>query len=130
MKRKGQSAIEFVIIVSAVLFFFIVFLFSVQGNLSDKFYERRNLAVQEIALSVQDELNLASESSEGYHRSFTLPLTAMNKAYEISFVEDFVFVKTLDGAHALAFPIVNVTGQPVVGTNTVRKANGQVFLNS
>ena len=70
--KKSQSSIEFVIIVGAVLLAFITFLGILQKNLGEKNSERANLKFQELAESVQNELNIASKSTDGYQRTFTI----------------------------------------------------------
>jgi hypothetical protein len=128
--KKAQSAIEFVVLVGAVLFFFIAFLFSVQFNISDRTKENLNLAIQEIALSVQDEINLAVESSDGYFREFEIPEKAINLDYEVNIIENVVYVRTNDGKYAISFPVSNVSGDVQKGTNSIRRENGIIYLNS
>jgi len=67
MNKKAQSAIEFVILVGVVVFFFLTFLFVIEGNIIDQVKDNKNLVTKEIALTVQNEINLASESSDGYY---------------------------------------------------------------
>lgn len=130
LERRAQSAVEFMILIGAALFFFLGFLFSVNLNSADKRAEQRNLIVKEIALTVQNEINLASESVDGYYRKFELPSNIAGLDYDINIIEDFVYVNTTNGKYALAFPIVNVSGNLQKGENSIRKSNGEVFLNS
>ncbi|MCH7568389.1 MAG: hypothetical protein IIA87_03125 [Nanoarchaeota archaeon] len=127
--RKAQSAIEFVILVGAVFFFFIIFLFAIQSNISDKIRENLNLAVQEIALTVQDEINLASESSDGYYRKFNIPEKVINLDYEINVTEGLVYVRTSNGKYAIVLPVADVSGEIQKGDNVIRKESGAVSLN-
>jgi hypothetical protein len=129
MRKRGQSAIEFVILVGAVIFFFLTFLYAIQNNISDKVGENKDLIVQDIARTVQDELNLALESSEGYSRMFTIPQQVVNVNYDISLVDGAVYVVTEDGKHAIALPIVEVTGTINPGDNFIIKELGVVYLN-
>lgn len=130
MSRKGQSAIEFMILIGAVFLFFIIFLVSLQINIADKAEEKRDIALKEVALTVQDEISLASESSDGYSRKFVLPNTALNSEYTVQIIGNMVYAKTLDEKHALAFSVLNVTGQLQIGLNYIKKENGKVYLNS
>ena len=132
MKRKNklaQSAIEFLILVGAVLFFIIIFIYAVQSNITGKVVEEINIAIKEIAFTLQDEINLAAESVDGYYREFKLPEKALNKDYEISIIDGFVHVKTFDEKYALSLPIQDVVGQPKVGLNAIKKENGTIYLN-
>ena len=128
--EKGQSAIEFFILVGVVIFFLVVFLFLIQSNIADSIRGRRVIAVKEIAVSVQDEIALASASSEGYTRHFTLPQNVDGIDYEVKLVLGLAYVRTLDEKYALALPVLNVTGQPLRGDNVIKKVNGAVYLNS
>ncbi len=129
--KRSQSAMEFVILVGFVLFFFAAFYLAIQGNISDRTREKTNLAVKEIALTVQDEFNLASESTDGYFREFKLPVTANGKEYNIQINEDIVFVVTQDGKNSISLPVAKVTiaNQIQRGANTLKKENGEVILN-
>lgn len=127
--KSAQGAIEFLILIGGVLFFFVVFLFIIQQDTGEKLKERRNLALKEIASIVKDEIAFAFESTEGYSRNFELPNNLDGINYEVSIINEFVYAKTTEGEHALALPVLNVTGQPVIGTNSIRKINGTVYLN-
>ena len=128
-KKKAQSTAEFLILIGGVVFFFLVFLLAVQVNITDKTRENKNLVLQDIARSVQDEINLATDSSDGYYRNFTVPDKLINSDYQINVQEDFVYVRTTDNKYAIALPVANVTGDVQKGSNIIRKKNGKVFLN-
>lgn len=126
---KGQSAIEFFVLVIAVLFVFTSLFIAVQYNVSDKTKERANLEVKEIAFTVRDEINLAFSTTDGYERRFTIPQRAANQPYDITIIGGFVYIKTDDERFAIALPVLNVTGDVRVGENLIRKQNGIVYLN-
>jgi hypothetical protein len=128
-KIKGQSAIEFVIIVTAVLFLFVGFLYFVYGKISESKYESISAQVNEVALTVQDEINLASNSPDGYFRTFFIPLNIAGNDYQINILENSVYVRTDDGRHAVALPVSYVVGDVYQGTNSLYKLNDTVFLN-
>jgi len=71
--KLSQSAIEFLILTGFLLFSFTIFFGVIQGNMSDKLKERQDLAVKSVAITVQDEINLASQSMDGYYRQFKIP---------------------------------------------------------
>lgn len=128
---KSQTAIEFVILIAFVLFFFVTFSLVIQGNMSDKLREKKNLAIKEIALTVQDEINLALESTDGYSRQFKIPENLNGQEYEISINEGMVYIITVDKKYAMALPVGNViVVNPIQkGLNTIKKENGKVYLN-
>ena len=130
VKRKAQSSIEFVIILIAVLFFFLSMLFVLQQNLAQKNFEKRDLIIKDLASNVRDEINLASTSSDGYSRNFKLPQDILGLDYSIHIINDLVYLNTSDGRHAVSFPIVNISGSVIKGVNRISKNNGQIYMNS
>lgn len=127
---KGQSSIEFMILIGAVLFFFLGFLYIIQISIADKVIEQKRVAVLQVASTVQEEINLAVTSSDGYSRTFILPQEIYGTDYSILLVSGSVYVNTSDGKHALALPVANVTGNVQRGDNLIRNVHGEVFLNS
>lgn len=127
--RHAQSAIELVILIGAVLFFFTVFFLLIQENMADKLKQKRNLIAMETALQVKNEIAIASETSDGYYREFDIPKKIGSQEYDISLTEDLVYIKTHDEKIALALPVMKATGQPLKGTNTIQKQEGVVYLN-
>jgi len=131
MKKRAQSAVEFIVLVGFVIFFVVAFLLVVQGNISGRVVESRNLVVKDIAFTVVDEVNLAANSVDGYYRNFTLPEKIINEDYNITVVDGFVYVATLDGRYTITLPVgENVVGDVVKRENTIRRAAGVVYLNS
>jgi hypothetical protein len=126
--KKAQSAIEFLIIVGAMLFFFVSVLGVFQQNLEIKSKEKRNLEIQETALTIQNEIAVASKSIDGYERELRVPTTIANLEYDISINGNLIYLNTTNGRHAMALPIQNVTGQIQKGTNIIRKEDGLVYI--
>ena len=127
---KAQSAIEFMIITGAMLLFFVSMLLVFQQNLSLKAKEKRQFEVQEIVLKVQNEINLAAASTDGYYRNFTIPEKIINVDYSISTDEGAVYIITDDGKHAMALPIPSVAGNGIrKGSNIIQKQNSIIYLN-
>ena len=129
MNKKLQASIEFVIMLGFVLLFFSVFLLIIQGNMESKLSEKKSLIIKELALEVQDEINLALEARDGYKREFEIPDKIVNLDYDITLTEEMVYLNTTDGKNALALPIPKVTGNIQKGLNTVRKDNGEILIN-
>ena len=98
--------------------------------MKDGTYQQENILVKEIALIVQNEINLALQSGEGYSREFELPQKAGNLEYEINIDFGVVYVKTINGRHALTIPIADVVGDINITTNTIEKINGVIYLNA
>ncbi|MCU0642178.1 MAG: hypothetical protein MUF61_01180 [archaeon] len=126
---RGQSAVEFMILVGAVLVFMVAFFGALEANRADKLRESRENFLNDVALSVRDEVNLAYSASDGYEREFIVPNKAFGLEFNITFVGTSVYLRTIDGKYALAQPINNVTGEIKTGSNIIRKNNGLVYLN-
>ena len=129
MKNSAQTAIEFIVTVGLALSVFTIFFLAIQENNSDKMQDNKNLLVKLTAQTVQEEINLASGSSDGYSRNFELPEKISNWDYDVVITGNLVYVRTWDGKSAIALPIINVSGNVLKGENTIQKQNGQVYLN-
>ncbi len=126
--KKSQSAIEFAVIFGFILFFFIAFFAVIQLNQSEKNKEKEKLIIQNVALDVQDEINLAAQSSDGYYREFNVPLNIFGREYNITLIDGMVYVNTSD--FGVSYNIFEVNGTLTKGTNRIRKENGAVYLNT
>ena len=111
------------------LFFFTLFFIAINESQSDEIKQKQTIYVQEIAFAIQDEINLAQEAREGYYREFKIPEKINGKDYNISIIEELVYVKTKDEKHAIALPIPPVNGQAIPGNNIIKKMNKLIYLN-
>ena len=128
--KRSQSAIEFLILIGVIAFFFTIFFAALNENIGDKTRERKTIAIENIAVSVQDEINLASKSSDGYSRQFNVPNDFNGEDYSINLTDGMVYVKSSDNKYAIALPIPNITGNVGKGNNLIKKQGGVIYLNS
>ena len=128
--HKAQTGIEFFILVIATAIIFSLLLGVLQVTLSEKTREKNDLRFKETALTIQNEINLAADASDGYKREFYIPQEVIGRAYEISIIDSFLYLRTLDEQHSIALEVPYVVGNITKGTNIIRKVDGQVFLNS
>ena len=129
MNKKAQSAIEFIILIGALLFFLTLFSAVIQQSISKKAIAQRNLVAQDIALTVQNEIDLAATSSDGYLRMFSIPTKIINVDYEINVTQGIVYLRTEDGNIELALAVQETVGNVQKGENTIKKIDGVVYLN-
>ena len=128
--KRGQSAMEFIILIGFLLVAFVVFMLVIQENMKDRTDKRQNTQIIEIALSVKNEVDLAYQSSDGYVREFELEKNPYGGGYEVRIEDNLVFVNSVDGKHAISLAVPNVTGDVnKEGINIIKKENGQVILN-
>ena len=124
---KAQGAVEFVVLFGAVMFFFIMFFSIVQMNISDKNKEKEQIIVQNVALNVQDEISLASGSTDGYSRSFSIPQEILGENYDITVANGYVNVSLKK--FVVFYKVAEVQGSIQKGNNFIKKENGAVYLN-
>ena len=124
---RGQSAVEFMIVFGAMLFFFTIFFIVIQESIYENSREERNILANDIALSVKEEILLAHESSEGYMRSFHVPLNIYGLDYGINLSEGHVYLYS--EKIGISYIVSDVSGNIVKGNNTIRKEGGTIYLN-
>ncbi len=129
MHRHAQSSLEFVILVAAMVFFFLMILAAVSEQHGIRAEKERAFLVKDTAIGVQHELVLASGAQDGYERTFTVPPTLLNHPYNLTLVDDFVYIALANGRESLALSVPKVNGTLIIGANTIRKIDGRVFVN-
>ena len=127
--KKSQSAIEFVILCGVIVFFLTIFLLAIGEAKGEKVKEEKRIHVQNLAYEIENEIELAAVSSEGYTRQFKIPEDIAGMVYEATITENVVYIKTIDGKYAIALPIPNVTGQINIGENIIKKENNLILIN-
>lgn len=127
--KKAQASVEFVMIVSTLFFFMSLFFLTIQENLVEETKKKENLLLKEIALIVQDEINLALESRDGYERNFEIPKKSGNLDYKINVSGGVIYIRTEDEKYALALQVANVSGEINITSNNIKKIDGKIHLN-
>ena len=129
LSHRAQVGMEFMIIIGAVMFFTSLLLLIIQQDTSKESYKKENILLKNIALTVQNEVNLAMESGDGYVREFNLPKKAGNLDYEITIDNKMIYIKTIPFRHALAVPSPEIVGNINKTYNIIKKISGVVYLN-
>ncbi len=127
--KRAQSSVEFAVLVGFILLFMIIFLFVLNKEMSYNVLQRRDMIISNILTLVQDEINLALKSRDGYLREFQIPYKIDNLNYNINIIEGSVYVITENRKNSGLLPVAPVTGQPIKGANIIKKQNGVVYLN-
>ena len=128
--KKAQSSIELIVLVTAALIFLLALTSIFYQKVSQKTLEKRDFLIQELALTAQNELNIAAQAADGYYREFEIPQKIQNIDYNISLTGGTIYIVTADGKHAMALPAQNASGDFVKGANKIRKQNATVYLNN
>jgi|SRR3989344_2249308 len=130
IKNKAQTSMELIMVISAVMFFFLAFLLMVQNNTAEKSKIQRNLALKEEVTNLKEEIYLAHNSLNGYRRNFYIKENLLNGVeYSISINDGMIYAITEDERNSYSISALNVTGQAKKGNNVILKTNNQVFLN-
>ena len=88
---------------------------------------KENLIIKNLALDIQEEIELATKSSDGYSRNFQVPNLILGKSYDVEIIDNNIQIKT--ERNALSLKIENVIGEITKGNNLIKKQNGKVYLN-
>jgi len=127
LKLKGQSAMEFLVLISILIIVFIAFYAIVFQRIQDTNNKKDVLLGEDMASKVQREILLAAKVSDGYSREFTLPDTIEGMDYNILISGKELTVKTPNTE--IVKPIPVVIGNIAKGLNIINKTDGIIYLN-
>jgi hypothetical protein len=123
---KAQISMQFLMVVTIVFLFFIVFVSGFADRYRDIKMEKERLAAKDLALKVHDEIALAHNMEDGYTRTFTLPDRIEGANYTIGITGNYVAVTSEHAEYSLA--VAPVTGDVQIGNNTISMTGGTVCL--
>jgi len=124
---RGQIVLEFIMFTVLALFLVLV-LIALALRISSSIASDQGVSeVTDLARSVQEELILASQVSEGYHRSFVLPTRLQRGEYSITNSEELLTLSYDSATVSLAIPLVNGTLQK--GANVIIHENETIYIN-
>jgi hypothetical protein len=124
---RGQTAFEFLLLVSAAFLILIVFAASTRQQTFESQTAKEYALVKDLGFSLQSEVNRASLLENGYRRTFKLDNTLEGYEYNTSIRNNTLIVTTRDYEFSVAvYPVI---GNFTNGTNTIRRTNGTVYLN-
>src|SRR3989338_8502223 len=106
--KKSQTAIEFLILFAAALLFFALFFAIINERISEKNKEKEMILIKNLALSIQDEINLAARATNGYQREFSVAEKISSKDYYINITDDRIYIKT--DKNAISYPVEKIEG--------------------
>lgn len=146
-KTKSQISLEFILLISFMLFFFIVFFGVVQYRMAEAMHDKETELLATAAEYVKNEINLAYTAEDGYIRSFVIPENIAGKKYSFEFFKNAKASDTgfdvFDGfglkfenqdisvfaGTAFLSAAINTKPNIIFGENTIQKINGRVILN-
>jgi hypothetical protein len=91
--KKGQFALEFVILVSFTIFFTAIFLVVIQKSYAQSQFIKEEEEIGQIMRIISTEVALADTAPVGYERRFYLPTEIYGEIYNVSSTDgwDVVF---------------------------------------
>jgi len=127
MTLRGQVSFEFIVVLFVVIIITVAFGVIAGDRLTDLRSQQTTVQLQNVAVTVKNEIEIAHSVEPGYLRTFSLPDYLGNKNYTIGIQNNFVTVSIGNNQLSLAVQPVNGTIQK--GLNTIRKFEGSVVLN-
>ncbi|MCF7798580.1 hypothetical protein K9M74_01620 [Candidatus Woesearchaeota archaeon] len=126
--KKGQSALEFVLLVSFMLLVFFVFFIVIQGKLSDIISTRDYQYLEEANNAIFTEFEIAWGVHADYFRTFTIP-TISDKLYLIEMGDPYELTTKYGTKEYVNFLSEPVKGSLHQGENDLYKLDGNILLS-
>ena len=129
-KRKGQFALEFIVLMAVMFLIFV----GISASVTNRYLETKELERKALAQAVGDrafdEIIMASTVVDGFQRSFTLPYRIHGSPYNITIIDNReLVVYYIDQEYVLFLPD-NVNGSIIAGRNSIAKHGNVVYINS
>lgn len=131
MKRNAQVGIEFILLTIFSLFLLLVLLTSLSSVLTTKTKQKAYFEVNDIAISIQQEILLASELHDGYTREFYVPKTVRGLDFSLSLgnASSGNHLKAAFENQETYYLLPPIIGSINKGDNVLRKEDGLLYLN-
>ncbi len=131
-RTRGQVAIELFALISALVIIFLV-ITVIERDRNDMIYRQRvEMDGKRVAEVVSTEINTAVIVGRGYSHRFSIPeFLAGNTGYSVSVnsTHQFVELSWVGGYYLMPIITSNVTGNPLIGWNSVSNENGKIIIS-
>jgi hypothetical protein len=126
---KAQIAFEFIAYIALATIVTVSFLvltisystFVVQGQQEE--------ALEDLALSIQQELLVASQTSPGFHRIINIPSRLTRGDYSLANDQQSITLNSSDG-QAIILDTPPLNGTLLKGENLIRHINGTIYITN
>jgi len=125
--KRGQSAIELMIIIGVVLTFFTIFISVIYSSQAEKTQQQEKRELLNIALDIREEIEAASETLDGYKREFVVPRKVMGHNYTIEKIGNDIQMKSEE--NALVITARDFEGEIKKGVNVIERKDGKIYIN-
>jgi len=123
---KSQVSMQFLVMLSIVFVFFVIFVAGFAERYRDIRAEKERTAIKDLVLKVHDEIAIAHNLGDGYARNFTLPPRVEGVNYTVSLSNSFVTAVSENAEYSTA--VAPVSGTLRKGSNRITKSFGVVCL--
>ena len=130
--KHGQSAVEFVLLLSFMIMIFLIFFVVIDKKISNVAKDNDKMYLMEINEIVLSEIKLAERLTADFHHKFELPKNIYGKDYTLTISTDGHELKTTYNG----MEYVNFFGMEVLGPikkgdqNIIHKLDGKVKIGN
>ena len=125
--KKGQIAMEFMIMFGFAAFLLILFLSITLSRTIDFNAQRQSSLIKDLVFGTQKEINLAFESRDGYYHELKLPETLLGIDYSITISDNLLIINSTKEQIDVIVP--KPQGNIKKGLNIIKKEGGIVYIN-
>jgi len=118
---------EFIMLIILAFMIMVVFTVISRDRMVDLRKQEEYTALKDVSFSVQSELVIATNVEDGYRRVFATPETLDGINYTLEVVEEYLIARSANHEYTVKVPAFQ--GSVAKGNNTVRKEEGEVYLN-
>jgi pectate lyase len=87
MGKRGQSSIEFTVLISFMFFVFVVFFFVVGSRFTQIRTDNDRLMLEDFGDYLKSEISMAAGAADGYSRVFSVPASLNGRKYRVDINE-------------------------------------------
>ena len=128
---KSQSSAELVIMVCLLSLIFSIFVANIMYKNTNLKAQKVNQHARYISDLVSSELNNVYIQGNGYSRNFTLPANIREYNYNISIIDNMVYVFVTNNNTYIRKTIPeNISGGFKKGLNCLSNKNGVIYVNN
>src|SRR3989344_5541431 len=120
-EKKAQVSVEFMSIIGAVLFVFIVIIIIVFQQRVEVDEQKELLLVDDLAKSIQKEVLIAAAVNNGYSRQFSIPASV--DRYNFTLINSDKELVITTGNYDISKKIPKIYGNFTKGLNTIQKVD-------
>ncbi|MGM5482418.1 MAG: hypothetical protein ACQESF_03055 [Nanobdellota archaeon] len=127
-KKSGQIANEFMILITIVAFFSIIFLGVLHNYSSEISKDKEEKTFSDFGVYLQNEIILASEVKNGYKRFIDIPDKINSLEYTITNTKKSFKITSSKSDMEFFYHIPKIKGDINKGNNKIIKQKGVVYI--